>query len=287
MSFRGPRLQKAALLGAAFLFALAAGCSSLLDPRLTYDEISARQGFNRVISFSGTEELRTYLRRGAGLSDQLAVYIEGDGAQWPWPDVPPRDPTPTTPLVLHMAAAEPAQNVAYVARPCQFLSAELLRGCPIDLWTTQRFSLRAADPINRAIDRLKEMSGATRLRIVGYSGGGTMAAQIALLRDDVDVLITAASPLNPARWAQLHGVSALGPDFDLAERLLRVKPGILQIHLVGEKDTIVPPELAKARQRDGKVRIMEIPGFDHDCCWRGEWPRLLAEISSLISGDRP
>lgn len=284
MSLRRFPLPKAALASAAFLFL--AGCAALLDPRAAYDSLAEEQGFSRLVLFEGeARQLRTYWRRGSTRPDLLAVYIEGDGAAWPWPHIAPPDPTPDRPTVLRMADAERAAHVAYIARPCQFLADKQLRRCPVELWTRERFSRRALEPVNLAIDRLKQVTGATQLRIVGYSGGGTLGAMIALARTDVEALYTVASPLHPVEWARFHGVTPVGPDFDLTERLALDRPRLLQVHFVGEKDAIVPPRLNQRLRRAGKVKIIEVPRFTHACCWHAEWPKLLAGISGVPTGE--
>lgn len=286
MCFRGLRLRKAALLGAAFLFVLSAGCAALMDPRDAYDQVAADGGFERRSFFSGAEQLRGYSRLRGTRSDMLTLYIEGDGAPWPWSDTPPPDPTPIRTRVLQMASAEPGSAVAYLARPCQFLPALELRRCPVELWSRERFSEPAVRQLDRAVQALKQEAGAKRLRLVGFSGGGTMAALLALMRDDVEVLITAAAPMNLSRWTKLHRVSGIAPEFDLAERLRSERPGLLQIHLVGDNDAIVPPSLFHPSGAPGaKLRVVEIPGFDHDCCWGTEWSRLLTQISRIIAGE--
>lgn len=50
----------------------------------------------------------------------INVYIEGDGLAWVSRHQLSADPTPRNALGLALAAFDPAANVIYLARPCQF-----------------------------------------------------------------------------------------------------------------------------------------------------------------------
>ena len=65
------------------------------------------------------------------------VYIEGDGAAFNAKGRPTSDPTPSDTLVRQMAFNDPADNVIYVARPCQYVKDPM---CVPAYWTTARFA---------------------------------------------------------------------------------------------------------------------------------------------------
>ena len=48
------------------------------------------------------------------------IYIEGDGRAWLNKNRPSLDPTPKNSLALKLAEIDPAPNVIYLARPCQY-----------------------------------------------------------------------------------------------------------------------------------------------------------------------
>jgi esterase/lipase len=56
--------------------------------------------------------------------------------------------------------------------------------------------------MDAAVTALKRASGASRLRLVGYSGGGVMAMLLAARRDDVAQVVTIAAPLRLAAHGQ-------------------------------------------------------------------------------------
>ena len=267
---------KAALLGAAFLFVALSGCSapgSFGSAR----EIAAwagERGFAEVPVQAGAFRLAALVRKPSIPGDTLTIYIEGDGAAWPTPYHPPRDPTPTRPVSLAMAAADPSATVVYLGRPCQYLGVDELERCDSAYWTERRFAPEVVAAYDEAISRQKSALAARRLRLVGYSGGGVLATLLAARRDDVDVLITVAAPLAVAEWAAWHDVSPLKGSLDPVElgenvRLPR------SVHFVGGKDEAVPPAIVESFVRRKGGRMETVSGFDHECCWARDWATLL------------
>ena len=128
--------------------------------------------------------LRAYAKgkAGTGAASRVTVYIESDGAPWRFSDQPPADPTPLRPLVLNMAIADAAPVVAYLGRPCQYLDDAALAQCPSLLWMQGRYGEPAVTMMSAAVDLLLLAASAQRVRLVGYSGGGVMAALIAAQR---------------------------------------------------------------------------------------------------------
>lgn len=272
-----PRLPgaKAALTSAAFLFvALSAGCAgpdAFGGSRRSVVEWGLHRGFA-----AQTLEISPFIllamRRGS--AEILNVYFEGDGAAWPSPYHPPRDPTPDAPVALALADRDPAPAVAYLGRPCQYLSAAELSGCSPHYWTDKRFAPEVVAAYRAALDTLKAGAGARQLRLIGYSGGGVLATLLAERRQDVLQLVTVAAPLTVAEWTQWHEASPLTGSLDPGQSS-DVLP--TAIHFVGSDDRVVPPAIARAftARRGGRLRVAE--RFDHACCWSRDWPRLLEE----------
>ena len=262
-------LCKTALLGAVFSFLGGCATSRLPLTGTAVESRMAQHGFSRV---AGAPVFALLRQRAATLL--LTVYIEGDGAAWPSVYRPPADPTPARPLVLDMAVADPAPAVGYIARPCQFLDAPALADCPVTLWTRDRFSPEVMTRMTRALDQLKQRSGAKQLRLIGYSGGGVIATLLAGRRDDVVYLATVAAPLRVAAWTAHHGVSRLtGDDPDTLS--LPLPPAT---HWVGADDVVVPAEIISAYAARTGGRLVVVPGYDHNCCWSADWPRFLKEL---------
>lgn len=205
----------------------------------------------------------------------LSVYIEGDGRAWTNPWQPSTDPTPSDPIGLRLAAADPARPLLYLARPCQFVMSA---GCDSRLWTSARLSPEVVDIYQRLIDDALRRTDSTKVGLIGYSGGGALAALIAERRHDVAWLVTVAADLDLAKWVGLQRVEPLSELLDPADDAAAIQ-GLPQVHLVGSNDRIVPPEVVLSFVRrlpaNQRARTMVVPGFDHSCCWADAWPRLL------------
>lgn len=220
--------------------------------------------------------LRAFAKRsapGAGNS-RVTVYVESDGAPWRFPDDPPSDPTPLIPLVLRMAITDPSPAVAYLGRPCQYLREADLIKCDPELWMRGRFSNEAVAAMDLAVDQIKRISGAAEVNLVGYSGGGAMAALIAARRSDVSCLVTLAAPLDTNAWTDTMRVSRLDLSLnpaDVADMLRYVR----QTHFRGARDKLVPPATSKRfLERVTGATVVNKEKFDHQCCWREEWNEL-------------
>jgi pimeloyl-ACP methyl ester carboxylesterase len=291
----GSIVGRAALKGAAFLFrrlqagegihrifvvALALGVSGCASVDRFGGSRQAVVDWGRERGFDASHVL---LRRFRLLSLQrsdpsqptevLRVYIEGDGAAWPTPYHSPRDPTPPAPTALAMAAADSAPAVAYLGRPCQYLDAAELAACSPEYWTNLRFAPEVVAAYMGFLDRLKASTGARRLSLVGYSGGGVLATLLAARRGDVEQLLTVAAPLAVAEWAAWHEMTPLLGSIDPAMAVQGQLPPAT--HFVGGRDTVVPPRLVAIFAARTGGNLHEVPEFDHQCCWSRDWRQLL------------
>ncbi len=259
----------------AVMLLMAGGCAVIQSPAERAAAIAAEARLVEV-QLPGSA-LKAYLRRPAAANARLTIYLESDGAPWPAPNRPPADPTPIKPLVMRMAAADPTSPVAYLGRPCQYLDDVELAKCDPALWTRGRFSEAAVAAANGAVSALKERSGASRIALVGYSGGGALGALVAARRTDVECLVSMASPLDTAAWTRAIGVSPLRESLnpaDVASSLAAVR----QTHFAGGADRVVPPDTISryvAAQR--AARVIRRESFDHECCWADQWPQLRSQ----------
>jgi pimeloyl-ACP methyl ester carboxylesterase len=272
---------KAARRSAAFFILgyLLSGCATRpwLSPDERADYITREGGLKRSKEMVGDFLLTRYVSANPANNPVLTVYIEGDGAPWLSVKTPPRDPTPWRPVALELANQDLRYPVAYIARPCQYLTAAELASCDYRYWTQARFSVAAVSAINAAISQSKVASGAERLRLIGYSGGGVIASLVAAQRDDVDSLITIASPLDIDAWAAIQKISPLRDSLnpmDFLPALSRIR----QAHLIGENDVVVPPGYIKAVQNSfPSARFIVVPGYKHECCWIENWREWLPD----------
>ena len=269
---------KAALLGAAFLL-VGTGCagpqpSSFGGSRARVENWALARGFEPAAIETGGFALFSLLRQRAAAAT-LPIYIEGDGAPWPTAFQPPRDPTPLDPVSLVLADRDPSPAVAYLARPCQYLDAAMLAGCDSAYWAERRFAPEVVAAYDAAVTGLKTLSGAQKVRLVGYSGGGVIAALVAMRRNDVERLITVAAPLAVADWVAWHGLSPLAGSLDPRQHGAATFLRWPHVHFAGASDKTVPAGIIESfvRSRGGRLEI--VAGFDHNCCWARDWPDLL------------
>lgn len=221
--------------------------------------------------------LTRYLRRAPGAA-RLVVYLEGDAPAWRagGRQVSQRPP-PLAPLALSLAARDPAPAVAWLGRPCQGVDPEAA-GCDPSLWSDRRFSETVVAALDEALDALREAAGARELELVGYSGGGVLAALLAARRSDVARLVTVSAPLALGDWRAHHGLGPLDAE-DPARIAAPRLDAVPQVHWAGSRDAVVPAWLierycrARSAALDCRVRVAEV---DHGG-WRDAWPRTLRQ----------
>ncbi|ABS64093.1 conserved hypothetical protein [Parvibaculum lavamentivorans DS-1] len=265
------------LLLLLFLAGLTAtACTTLPDPgerKARADKLAAAQGMEPSTIPAGDFDLYSLIRadRPSGL---LIVYLEGDGLAWTRRNEPSPDPTPVSPVALQLAVKDNGPAVAYLARPCQYTQGQARRNCGNETWTNARYSEAVVQSVDAALDKLKERTGAAQLGLVGYSGGGTVAALLAARRHDVAWLKTVASPLDTAAFTRHHQVSGLSGSLNPADDAIRLA-AIPQIHYVGEEDDIVPEAINRAfmaRLADRRCATLHVmPGLGHRDGWDEAW----------------
>lgn len=264
----------------AGFFLAASGCASLASfagRHEAADRIARAAGFRKIFIETKDFVLTAYLRASEPGGD-LTVYIEGDGAAWLTRRQLSADPTPGKPLVLELAAMDPAANVAYLARPGQYTAGPFPVCDPI-YWSARRFSKEVVKAMNEAVDRLRADAGSRRLNLIGYSGGAAIAVLIASGRSDVVSLRTVAGNLDTEAVNRYHGVSPLEGSLNPIHRARKLKY-LPQHHFAGSADTVVPPFITEsfAKQTGDEVRgkMTIIEGATHGEGWKARWRSLLA-----------
>ncbi|CCJ99539.1 alpha/beta hydrolase family protein [Cronobacter malonaticus] len=256
---------------------LFAGCASR-DYRETASELAKKRGFILEERSANGMPLVTWQRITPPVT-RLGVYIEGDGFAWVSRTRPSDDPTPHNPLGLKLATADPSGNVLYLARPCQFIVPPLPSACNVHLWTDQRFSSNVIQVMNDVLSKVMQQYPQARIELVGYSGGGNIAALLAARRSDVVSLRTVAGNLDVAYVNALHRVSAM-PDAQSAAEVAMKLVNLPQMHFSGADDNTVPPAVARRFQNAVGERCAQVeivPGMDHGSDWAALWPGLLAK----------
>lgn len=241
------------------------------------DGIAVSGNMTKFFVDTGKFELVGF-HRLSGTSDTVSVYIEGDGLAFLSKNVVSLDPTPRDPISLRLAARDPSPDVAYIARPCHYQSRPLPKACNYAYWTNARFAPEVVQETNRAVDAIVKASGAQRVRLFGYSGGGVLAALVAESRSDVASLVTFASPLDHGEWTKRKKFTALDRSFNPINGVAQLK-GVKQFHFWGEDDDVVPLSaiqsfVSKSVAAGGAAEIIRVPNVGHRCCWQSQWPEL-------------
>jgi dienelactone hydrolase len=208
----------------------------------------------------------------------IDLYIEGDGLPWITRTTVSDNPTPINPLGLKLFLKDSHECAVYLARPCQYISSST---CKQKYWTSHRFSSEIIESFNEALDKIKKSSSASSFRVFGYSGGGAIAALLAVKRDDIHVIVTIAGNLDIDAWTKEHYISPLYGSLnsaDFARQLSKVE----QYHLIGRKDDIVGESVFKSYMQKFKdksnIHYKIYKSFNHHCCWEKTWKRILKGI---------
>lgn len=262
------------LIALVALFALAA-CGGVETRRGQADRLAASAGLHKATVPTDPFLITVYARFGQP-GAPLTVYFEGDGLAWISRTRPSPDPTPTDPLALRLAARDPAPNVVYIARPCQYTSHDADPACRVAYWTKRRFAPEVIASMNQVVDVMRRRAASPSLRLVGYSGGGSVALLVAARRTDVVDIRTIAGNLDTDAFVAYHEVSRMDGSLNPVSVAARLS-AIPQLHLVGGADAIVPPRLADGYRRasgaSACLRFVEIPDATHDRHWPRAWRR--------------
>jgi len=279
---QGTLLDRAArflarLIGAAVAAAIV-GCTTTPE---RYAQTLARGHGLEPLLLRGTTFQHHAFAAVRGASGLLVLFIEGDGSPWVGGGRQiAADPTPRVPLALELAVSTPA-SVLYLGRPC-YMEVRRPPECSEALWTSKRYSSEVVASMSAAAAAYIAEGHFEQVLIVGYSGGGTLAALMAADLPQVIGLVTIAGNLDPQVWTKLHGYLPL--EGSLNPSLEPPLPARLkQWYLVGERDRNVPAQ-ASARYfaRVPRDRVWSYARFDHKCCWIDAWPSIFAKISAEL-----
>ena len=262
----------------AFL-GLLAGCKTIsMSPRdrgLQADAIARVGGFSKEIIAADPFTITTYYRiRNKG--DALRVYIEGDGFAWASPRRLSSDPTPKNPLGLKLAVQDSYDNVLYMARPGQFSDTAFT--VDSQYWSLSRFSPEVLRALSKVIDVYKEKLQPSTIHLVGYSGGGALAALLAANRKDIDSLRTVAGNLDHHAFTEHHGATPLSNSLNPIN-FPNVLSNIRQVHFIGGADKIIPKIIAESYLAEiGSPKCAELVVVEkatHHQGWAKDWRDLL------------
>lgn len=260
---------------ALFLFFLFSACVDGVNKRIGRAvDFADQSGFKRVNVKTGSLfDLAAFVPKNKSKSKLLTIFIEGDGFAWRSRYQASSNPTPKELTMLKMVLKYGAKNdeaVLYLARPCQYVDFTVKTNCQSEYWTSHRFAPEVVDSTERAIDILKKNYQASQIKLIGYSGGGAVAALVAARRSDVQELITIAGNLDIDEWVKYHHISKLSGSLNPAN-YASVLYKIKQRHFVGVDDKIIPLKIAQSYAEKfgdkSRVKILPIDKFNHKCCW--------------------
>jgi dienelactone hydrolase len=222
----------------------------------------------------------------------LNIYIEGDGRSWVSRYQLSSNPTPINPVALRLAIIHadknPNENIAWIARPCQYLPAKRDVNCESKYWSSHRFSEKVIQSTNDAIDQLVQKSGATSVRLVGFSGGAAVAVLVAARRDDIDSVVTIAGNLDHKQVNEYHGVTPLLGSLNPKDVVDKIKY-IPQVHFIGSDDEVIPVKIstdfirAKKGLKDACAKQVVVPSVGHINGWTMHWPMLSSSLGDQLT----
>jgi len=261
---------------ASFTFS---GCVGQRIMNTLANDIAKESNLKPILIPTSTFHLKGYFRFNNAKAP-LTIYIEGDGLAYLQRNIPSSNPTPRNPLGLRLAAMDLGENVLYLARPCQYVSFKVERLCKVPYWTHKRFSNEVILAVNEAIEKMVSRAGVDRIHLVGYSGGGAVAALVAARRIDVASLRTLAGYMDHVLLNRKVGVSPLKGSLDPIKQAPNLKR-IPQIHYSGKKDKVIPKWVAKnfARAVGNKnCTFVRLVNATHFKGWEKVWGKGWSKI---------
>jgi len=288
-----PILRHAGLMTMVLATSALAACSASPEVRIGLAQDIALSGRLAERQVVAQPYILTVYERVSAPGQQADVYIEGDGLAWAGRTTKSSDPTPTDPVALRLAAVDPSANVIYLARPCQYTKMSERQGaCTADDWTNARFSARIVSSMNNALDQIKAQTKISGFNLIGYSGGGGIAAILTSMRSDVLSLRTVAGNLDHVKFNENHHVSPMSGSLNPRDAAAGTA-SVPQLHFIGGDDKIITPDIyesfhqAAIKHATGKtcMRNETVPGVTHGDGWLERWPQLLTHPVACPQGE--
>ncbi len=202
----------------------------------------------------------------------IRVYLEGDGKAYINSRLPSINPTPRSYFFVNLMFEDDYPNIIYIARPCQYFKDD--SKCDIQYWTINRFSQEIINSVNEVLKNFKDKE----LELVGYSGGGQIALQLASKDNNKNIINirTIAGNLDPDEFTNIHQVSKL----EFAKLDFNRLSKIPQVHFVGTYDDIVPSSVSSRYidklESSNCTKIIEVNMATHYQGW-SNWPSLIEQ----------
>lgn len=268
------------------MFLAVQGCSVLPAPAERH--LLEHAGWARETLRASDFQLPLFSESIAPGTAELHIYLGGDGRAFLSRQRVARDPTSREHLGLQLAIADPAPSL-FLARPCYYGEASS-PSCDPTLWTVDRYGPKVVAAVVAALQQVVERYPEAHVTLVGYSGGGVIALLAAREVARVARVITIAAPLDTAAWTSHHGYTELAANSNPAA-LANWRDELVQLHLVGERDSEVPASIPASFQRRTSLNpprseVVTLPDYDHRCCWLESWPATLSSLAEA-GGSQP
>ena len=243
------------------------------------NEIASQSDMSKAVISAPPFEITTYQKIKAPQDHIANIYIEGDGLAWITRRRISSDPTPSRPIALQLASLDPASNVIYIARPCQYSGmSDPTKYCTNQYWTSHRFAPEVIQSINTVLDKLKSTYDFKQFNLIGFSGGAAVAILLTSTRHDIHSIRTIAGNLDHEKVSEVHHVSPLTGSLNPANVAEKIKD-IPQYHFIGENDQIVTREVSESHLYNSRkthcIQILELENITHESGWTQVWSELL------------
>lgn len=217
------------------------------------------------------------------------LYIAGDGSINSAAEEWALDPTPRNPVALHLASKDRADNVIFIARPCQY-TGMLSKAdvCDASVWKEKRFSAEVIASFNTALDDIATRYSIRGFNLIGYSGGAAIATLLATKRKDILSIRTVAGILDHEAHSASLGTPPLTGSLNPVKEASSLTK-MPQYHFIGGQDSYVPPAVLhsylQAMPPTHCVQTMLVQEASYDKGWVDKWPELLELPVTCYNGN--
>jgi hypothetical protein len=270
------KLIPAKYLAAVALALPVLGLMACTSPQEQVNQLATQAGFKQQLILGKRFEHIVYEHRlDTYRIPEIHIYIDGDGTPWIAGRYPATNPTPSRPVALQLMAVDPTPAI-YLGRPC-YLGLEQSTNCSEQFWTSRRYSPEVIASMLSVINHYQQTHKIKKIVLIGYSGGGTLAALLARDLQQPIFFLTVGANLDTQLWTELRGFlplqGSLNPIHYRADTAQTP-----QLHLAGLQDSVVPIAVTKSYTSGLNTKYSRYyPDFDHSCCWLEVWPEILAE----------
>ncbi len=276
-------LKKISIVFTVFIYA---GCTSI-DTHDNYTLQLNQSHKQHTLQTSTGLPITIWTPKNKKKSDTVRLYIEGDGKAWARRNRMSSDPTPHNRLVHGLMLEDPKHDIAYIARPCQFIQNNQ---CTPKLWTFSRYNETSVQAIDEAVQKIKDQFNYRLIELVGFSGGATIALILSTRRNDIVSVRTVAGNLDPAYTNKLHAVTPMPNALNPSHKTDKLQH-VPQWHFIGTKDRIIKESIYTHYLSQFKnkqcINHTIVKNASHSHGWIEQWRYLLEHPPQCNSKKMP